>query len=240
MGRRAIASGPRTNFDGQYIAFLATGSNLPDHVAPGEDPPHLFRKDLLTGDLIRLSPNVPDVARQFSNDQPISQFSMSDKGDRVAYVINRPILDGDDPSGYNVLLWDELAGITRLSESSQREASRAPGPSSKPDLNYTGEVYTFFSQCTQYVPVLYRTLFQREDNFIQGPSRESAHYLRDLVSGQFEALELDPNQVVKLSMTSFPQAARLSAEGDLAVFNYDSSTPYGYGESRPQSGIVSR
>ena len=119
-GRRTISA------DGRYVVFFS-GSNPLLGALPGDRFSHVFRKDLLTGELLQLDrPDGGGSATRYARAP-----SMSADGNIVAFETASALVPGDGNGRSDVYVRDVAAGTTRL-------VSRASGPAGAVGNDHSG------------------------------------------------------------------------------------------------------
>lgn len=151
----AIANYFAATPDGRYIAFQSSASNL---VAGDTNGVHdIFRKDLQTGEIIRVS--VADDGTQA--DKASYQVAISANGRYVAFQSDATnLVPGDTNKSYDIFVRDTVTNRTsRISVSDAKEQAFGANPaavgnadSSSPSISADGRFVSFHSLASNLVP----------------------------------------------------------------------------------------
>jgi Ca2+-binding RTX toxin-like protein len=185
--------------DGRYVFFASTASNLVAADTNGQSD--IFRKDLVTNDIIRVSTDeAGDEANSFS-----ILASVSGDGRYAAFVsFASNLVAGDSNATRDIFVKDLVTGaIVRASTSDT--GAQSNDRSEDPQISADGRYVVFDSYATN----------------LDGPTT-TAYFRKDLVTGDIEQI-LKPSQtgVDPIDPSVFITHQQLSTNGRYLVFTSD-------------------
>lgn len=188
--------------DGRYMVFSSSASNLVAGDTNGATD--LFRKDLMTGQITRIS--TASDGTQANGATVGEEAHLSPDGRYVVFASSASnLVSGDDNNGSDIFLKDLATGaITRLSTRADgTEANRESG-------------FAQFSSDGRYV------LFQSEaSNLVDGDTNDSSDiFLKDLSTGQVTRVSTKADGTQSNNSSYY---AQFSADGRYIVFESHAS-----------------
>ncbi|MEZ5843275.1 MAG: hypothetical protein R3D27_06015 [Hyphomicrobiaceae bacterium] len=156
--------------DGRFVAFIADGGLLP---APGGTNTFVFdiyRKDMLTGDLIRVAKDVnpPGTGGGQPNDQSY-YVSISADGSRISYTsFARDLVASDTNGTWDVFVWDAATDTSTLI-STDNSGVQGAGASYESQISADGTKVVFISDA---------------NNLITGDTGQRDVFVKNLTTGE--------------------------------------------------------
>lgn len=140
------SAGPAISLDGRYVAFVSNASDLVTGDSNGH--PDVFRRDLVSGQTIRLSVGPAGTEANSWSDRP----SISDDGNKIAFLSAASnLVGGDTNASVDVFVRDvQLGQAARQSVDSA--GTQGTLESEWPSLSTDGAVISFASRATNLVP----------------------------------------------------------------------------------------
>jgi Tol biopolymer transport system component len=143
-GGDSSSDAPAISGDGRFVAFESAAENLVSGSDNNGDN-DVFRADTASGALVLISQS-PTASAGRGRD-----VSISDSGDRIAFVSVGDDLVADDTNGeQDVFVWNVVDGIRRMSLAPA--GVEADEDSSSPAMSGDGSVVVFTSSATNLVP----------------------------------------------------------------------------------------
>ena len=192
------ASRPAIARSGRYVAFASSASNLVDNDTNTLED--IFRKDLTTGELVRISVNSSGTQGNSTSDQS----HISDDGNVVAFQSTATNLAaGDTDAFYDIYVRDVSAGTTvRASVSSAGTGGDAV--SGTPALSGDGRFVVFNSLATNLVG--------NDTNNVRDV------FVHDLAAATTERVSVDANGTQGTTDSGLNSSSYLSADGRYVLF----------------------
>ncbi len=140
-----LSNRPSVTGDGRYVAFRSAATNLVAGDTNGAWD--IFRKDTLTGEVLRASTASDSVQANGSSDWP----AISDDGRYIAFLSSASnLVAGDTNAAADVFVKDLLSGQT-VRVSTDAAGIQATGASEKLDISADGRYVAFRSQAANLV-----------------------------------------------------------------------------------------
>jgi len=137
---------PSISADGRYVVFESLASNLV--AGDTNDNWDVFRHDLASGDIVRVSVADNETQANLSSYQP----SISADGRYVAfYSIATNLVGGDDTNGQQDVFVRDLTAGTTVRVSVADDETQATGDSYYPSISADGRYVAFTSRATNLV-----------------------------------------------------------------------------------------
>ncbi|MBM6583382.1 PD40 domain-containing protein [Microvirga sp. BT689] len=197
-----VSEAPKFSPDGRYMVFSSSASNLV--AGDTNDTSDLFRKDLMTGQVTRIS--TASDGTQANDATEGDEAHLSSDGRYVVFSSSASnLVSGDDNNLSDIFLKDMVTGaITCLS-------TRADGTQANQESRFAQ-----FSSDGRYV------LFHSDaSNLVDGDTNDSSDiFLKDLSTGQVTRVSTKADGTQSNNSSSY---AQFSADGRYVLFESDAS-----------------
>lgn len=227
-----VSSEPSLSYDGRWLAFTSEATNLdPDDT---NDVSDVFVKDLLTGDLVRVSVDTDG----FEGDGDSVHPFISADGRFVVFASDATNLDPDDTNGYRDIfvhdrdldqngVFDEVdatstvrVNVSEFGDEGNGESGleTVAGQSARPSISADGRFVTFISDADNLGSDSDNNLVT--DAFLHDRDADGDSFFDDEGGTTTERLSLDDAGTEGDGASTF---AQISAEGNTVAFVSESS-----------------
>jgi Ca2+-binding RTX toxin-like protein len=203
----SLSTSPKLSADGRFVVFTSYASNLVDGDNGNDD---LFMKDLLTGELVRVSETATGASPVYNNSYRSSYHpAVSADGRYVAFQSLASNLVADDTNGsVDIFMKDLQTGaVTRISTSSSGAQANTPFVTSfGPSISADGRYVAFESHA---------------HNLVSGDTNGAPDvFVKDTFTGELTRVSTDATgQQANGGLDNYGSSdAKISADGRFVVF----------------------